>query len=127
MRIDQAPSWAILGVCVAAYIACAFEAFGIWELKKVERTYGPQRGWAWAAAIGNTILAGLSVGVFAWATSLQGSEGWQTYEDVQRQYNEYTRETWACQIERFNPNERWARAACGTAVSHRDADQSLQG
>lgn len=119
MRINNAPSWAILGVCMAAYVVCAFDAFGIWELRKVEGTYGPQRGWAWATTIGSVILVGLSLGVFGWTTSVQSSESWRSYQDVQRQGQEYTRETWACQIEHFYPSEGWAGAACGTAVSRR--------
>lgn len=118
MDIDQAPSLAILGVCVAAYIVCAIDAFGIWELKKVEGTYGHQRVWAWAAAISNILLAALSLGVFGWAASLQSSgNGWQNYDDVRKQDQDFTRETWSCQIERFYPSEGWASAACGTAVS----------
>lgn len=118
MDIDQAPTLAILGVCVAAYIVCAIDVFGIWELKKVEGTSGHQRMWAWVATFSNVILAALSLGVFGWASSLQGNDkGWQSYEDVSRQDQEHTRETWSCQIERFYPNEGWASAACGTAVS----------
>jgi len=118
MHIDNAPSLAILGVCVAAYIVCAIDAFGIWELKKVEGTYGHQRVWAWSAAIGNILLVALSLGVFGWVTSLQSSNsGWQSYDDVRKQDQEFTRETWSCQIERFYPGEGWASAACGTAVS----------
>ncbi|KAF1931304.1 uncharacterized protein M421DRAFT_48097, partial [Didymella exigua CBS 183.55] len=119
VRINRAPSWAIIGVCVAAYIVSVFDAFGIWELRKVEGTHGRQRGWAWAAAIGNIVLVGLSLGVFGWASSLQGNEGWRSYEDVQKQGQEYTRETWSCQIERFYPNEGWAGTACGTAKATR--------
>ncbi|KAF3041360.1 hypothetical protein E8E12_008294 [Didymella heteroderae] len=119
MDINNAPSWAILGVCAAAYIVCALDAFGIWELRKVEGTYGSQRVWAWTASVGNILLFGLCLGIFGWATSVQNSEGWQSYEDVQRQNEEYTRETWACQIERFYPKEGWAGAACGTAKATR--------
>ncbi|KAJ4991594.1 hypothetical protein SVAN01_02975 [Stagonosporopsis vannaccii] len=120
MHIDHAPSLAILGVCVAAYIVCAIDAFGIWELKKVEGTYGHQRIWAWTAAIGNILLVALSLGVFGWATSLQSSDnGWQSYDDVRRLDQESTRETWSCQIERFYPSEGWASAACGTARATR--------
>lgn len=118
IRIDNAPVLAILGVCLVAYIVCAIDAFGIWELKKVEGTHGHQRVWTWVAAIGNILLAALSLGVFGWATSVQSSnQGWQSYDDVQQQDREYTRETWSCQIERFYPEEGWASAACGTAVS----------
>lgn len=118
MDIDQAPTFAMLGVCVAAYIVCAIDAFGIWELKKVEGTSGHQRMWAWVATISNVIMAAISLGVFGWASGLQSSnQGWQGYDDVQKSDREYTRETWSCQIERFYPNEGWASAACGTAVS----------
>ena len=133
MQIDQAPSWAILGVCVAAYVVCAIDAFGIWELRRVEGTYKHQRMWTWVAGFSNMFLVALSLGVFGWASWLQSSnKGWQSYEDVQRQDQgftrvqkegqEFTRETWSCQIERFYPNEGWTSAACGTAVSHRDAN-----
>lgn len=117
MRIDRAPTIAILSVCVAAYIICVIDAFGIWELRKVEGTYGHQRICAWVAAIGNVLLFALSLGVFGWATSLESSSGWQTYDDVQKPNQQFTRETWACQIESFFPREKWASASCGTAVS----------
>ncbi|KAJ8111343.1 hypothetical protein OPT61_g6038 [Boeremia exigua] len=119
MRIDSAPSIAILGVCAAAYIVCAIDAFGIWELKKIEGAHGHYRVWAWTAMISNVLLVALSLGVFGWATSLQSSSGWQSYDDVQRQNQEFTRETWACQIERFYQEEDWASAACGTAKATR--------
>ncbi|KAH6621973.1 hypothetical protein C7974DRAFT_214172 [Boeremia exigua] len=120
MRIDNAPSLAILGVCVAAYIVCAINAFGIWELKKVEGTHGHQRMWTWIAAISNILLVALSLAIFGWASSLQSSNtGWQTYDDVQKQDQEFTRETWSCQIERFYASEGWATAACGTARATR--------
>lgn len=73
--------------------------------------------WTWAVVVGNILLAALSLGIFGWATSVQNSEaGWQSYDDVQKLDQEYTRETWSCQIERFFPKEGWASAACGTAV-----------
>jgi hypothetical protein len=116
-RIDHAPTLAILGVCVVAYVVSAIDVFGIWELKKVEGTSGHQRMWAWVAFVSNLIMAGISLGVFGWASSLEGSsKGWQSYDDVQKQDQEFTRETWSCQIDRFYPSERWAGAACGTAV-----------
>jgi hypothetical protein len=126
MDIDNRPSWAILGVCVAAYVVCAIDAFGIWELRKVEGTYGSQRVWAWTASGCNVFLFGLSLAIFGWSTSVQNSEGWQSLADVQRQDQEYTRETWSCQIARFYPSEGWAGAACGTAVSPHDVDSIVQ-
>lgn len=117
MQIDSAPTLAILGVCLAAYIVCAIDAFGLWELKKVEGTSGHQRMWTWVAAVGNVLLAALSLGVFGWATAVQGSDGgWKSVDDVNKADREYTRETWACQIERYFPKEGWASGACGTAV-----------
>jgi hypothetical protein len=135
MQIDNAPTLAILGVCLAAYIVCAIDAFGIWELKKVEGTSGHQRMWTWVAAVGNVLLAALSLGVFGWATAVQGSDGgWQSVDDVNKTDREYTRETWACQIERYFPKEGWANGACGTAVGvygivcgRRDADSCTEG
>ncbi|KAG9204551.1 hypothetical protein G6514_001010, partial [Epicoccum nigrum] len=120
MQIDNTPMLAILGVCLAAYIVCAIDAFGIWELKKVEGTSGHQRTWTWVAAVGNVLLAALSLGVFGWATAVQGSDGgWQSADDVNKTDREYTRETWACQIERYFPKEGWASGACGTAKATR--------
>ncbi|KAF3007601.1 hypothetical protein E8E13_007824 [Curvularia kusanoi] len=120
MDMNPRPVIAILGVCVAAYIVCAIDAFGIWELKKVEGTNRHQRIWTWMVVVGNILLAALSLGIFAWTTSVQNSEaGWQSYHDVQKMNQEYTRETWACQIERFFPKEGWASATCGTAKASR--------
>lgn len=116
MNINNGPSWAMLGVCAAGYLVCAVDALGICELRKVEGTYGSQRVWAWTASVGNIFLSALSLAVFGWSTSVQDSEGWQSYADVQRQDQEYTRETWSCQIARFYPNEGWTAPACGTAV-----------
>lgn len=125
VHINNAPILAILGVCAAAYIVCAIDAFGIWELKKVEGTYGHQRAWAWVAVVGNILLSALSLGVFGWVSSVQGSDqGWQSYEDVQRRDQEHTRETWCCQIERLYPKEGWASSACGTAVCNFEASRN---
>jgi hypothetical protein len=116
-QVDNKPMLAILGVCLAAYIVCAIDAFGVWELKKVEGTSGHQRAWAWVAGVGNVLLAVLSLGVFGWATAVQGGDGgWKSVDDVGKADREYTRETWACQIERYFPKEGWASGACGTAV-----------
>lgn len=135
MQIDNAPMLAILGVCLVAYIVCALDAFGIWELKKVEGTNGHQRMWTWIAGVGNVLLAALSLGVFGWVTAVQGSDGgWKSVNDVNQLDREYTRETWACQIERYFPKEEWAGGACGTAVGvcesiygRRDADVRTEG
>ena len=126
LDIDNGPSWAILGVCAAAYIVCAVDAFGIWELRKVEGTYGSQRVWAWTASVCNILLFALSLAIFGWTTSVHNSEGWQSLADVQRQDQEFTRETWSCQIERFYPDEWWAGVACGTAVSAYDVELVVQ-
>ncbi|KAF9697933.1 hypothetical protein EKO04_004124 [Ascochyta lentis] len=120
MRIDQAPMLAILGVCVAALVFSAVDVFGIWELKKVEGTSSHQRMWAWVAAICNIVMAAISLAVFGWASSLQReNKSWQTYEDMQRQDRDLTRETWSCQIDQYYLSERWASAACGTAKATR--------
>lgn len=135
LQVDSKPMLAILGVCLAAYIVCAIDAFGIWELKKVEGTSGHQRVWTWVAGVGNVVLAALSLAVFGWATAVQGGDdGWKSVDDVNKSDQKYTRETWACQIERYFPKEGWASGACGTAVGfcesvcdRRDANIHIEG
>ena len=75
MDINNGPSLAILGVCAAAHLVCAVDAFGVWELRKVQGTYGSQRAWAWTASVSNVYLFGLSLAIFGWSTSVQNSEG----------------------------------------------------
>lgn len=87
------------------------------------------------AGVGNVLLAALSLGVFGWVTAVQGRDGgWKSVNDVNKSDREYTRETWACQIERYFPEEGWASGACGTAVGvcesacgRRDADIRTEG
>jgi hypothetical protein len=66
------------------------------------------------------VMTGASAGILGYTTSVQSSEkGWQRHEDVGKAGQVFTRETWACQIEKFFPDESWAGAACGTAKATR--------
>jgi hypothetical protein len=68
----------------------------------------------------NVVMIGASLGVFGYASSVQGSDkSWQSYEDVSKIDQEHTKETWACQIDKFYPDQEWARSACGTAKAMR--------
>lgn len=120
LRINQVPTRAIIGICILAYFVSALGTCGIWEMKKVQGTGGHQRVWGWVLLVSNVIMAGASIGVFAYATSVQSNEkGWQGYEDVAKVDQEFTRETWSCQIDNFYPEQDWAGSACGTAKATR--------
>jgi hypothetical protein len=120
LRINQAPTLAILGICILVYIVGAIGVFGIWELRKVEGTSRHQRIWSWIIFVSNLVMIAASVGVLGYASSVQSSEkGWQRYEDVGKDDQEFTRETWACQIDKFYSDQGWAGAACGTAKATR--------
>jgi hypothetical protein len=70
--------------------------------------------------ISNVVMVGASAGVLGCASSVQSSErSWPKYEDVGKDEQRFTRETWACQIDKFYPDESWAKAACGTAKATR--------
>lgn len=120
VRINNAPTYAILGICCLSYVVSAIGVFGIWELRKVEGTSGHQRGWSWAVMTSHVIMIGASVGVLAWSSSVESNEhGWQRREDIGQGSPVLTRETLACQIDKFYPDSGWAGAACGTAKATR--------
>lgn len=120
LRFNQVPYIAILGVCIVAYIVSAIGIFGIWELRRIEGTARHQRWWSWSVIVSNLVMIGVSVGVLAYTGSVQsGEKGWQRYEDVGIDGQRFTRETWACQIDKFYPSQNWASAACGTAKAPR--------
>jgi hypothetical protein len=113
LSIDVGPTLAILGVSViVGVLACC----GIWELRRVEGSSGSQRFWSWTTFVANVILIGLCVGVLVWASVVQNGEGWKGYEDVGREGQKFTRETWTCQIHSFFPQQDWAGPACRLAV-----------
>lgn len=119
-RTNQTPTITILGICVLSYVVCAIGTFGTWELRKVEGTSRHQRAWGWLVLVANIIMIGASAGVLGYASSVQSSDGgWQRYEDVGRDDPFWTRETWACQIDKFFPSSGWAGSACGTAKAAR--------
>lgn len=110
------PMIAYLCVAVfAGFISC-LDACAVWELKKVEGSPRHQRGWSWFTLIANTLVVAVSVGVLAWASVLIGNEGWKGYEDVVKEDQKWTKETWICQINRFFPEQDWGTTTCGTAV-----------
>lgn len=118
--INEAPTIAILGICILVYIVSAIDVLGIWELRKVEGTQRHQRRWSWVMFISNVVMAGASAGILGYASAVQSSENkWQRYEDVGKDDQIFTRETWACQIHDFFPDQGWAGAACSTAKATR--------
>jgi hypothetical protein len=120
LRTDQAPTISILCICCLAFLVSVIGACGIWEMRRVGGTPRPQRAWTWGMLISYLVMMGASAGILGYTTSVQSSEkGWQRYEDVGKAGQEFTRETWACQIENFFPGEGWAGAACGTAKAAR--------
>ena len=109
---DPAPTLAMLGVSVLGILLSCFSAAGMWELRRVDGTRGAgQRVWCWGVVAMNTIVLGVSVGVLAWASSLQAAQGGANLKE-----GEYTRETWVCRIDALYTDEEWASSACGTAV-----------
>ena len=120
LKFNQTPTQSILGVCILAYFVSALGVGGIWELRRTEGTAGHQRVWGWTVLLSNIIMIGAGAGVLGYASSVQSNtKGWQSYEDVGKMDQEYTRETWSCQINKFYPDEGWAGAACGTARATR--------
>jgi len=120
LSYNQSPTIAILGICVLVYIVGTLDVFGIWELRKVEGTSRHQRVWAWIMLISNVVMAGASAGVMGYASSVQSSEVEpRRYEDLTRNDAAFTRETIACGISNFDPDQGWATTACGTAKATR--------
>ncbi|KAH7412325.1 hypothetical protein DE146DRAFT_275794 [Phaeosphaeria sp. MPI-PUGE-AT-0046c] len=120
IQVKNAPTYAILGICCLSYLVSAIGVFGMWELRKVEGTSRHQRGWSWAVLVSHVIMIGASVGVLAWASSVQSDENsWLRREDIGQGSLVLTRETWACQIDKFYTDSGWAGAACGTAKGTR--------
>jgi hypothetical protein len=116
LDVNVGPTLAILGVSVFALFVGVLACCGIWELRRVEGSPALQRFWSWTTFVANVILIGLCVGVLAWASAVQGREGWKGYEDVGRAGQYFTRETWTCQIHKFYPQQSWAGPVCGLAV-----------
>ncbi|KAF2653624.1 hypothetical protein K491DRAFT_602521 [Lophiostoma macrostomum CBS 122681] len=117
--VNQAPTLAILGICVLAFFVAVIGASGIWELRRVEGTARRQRVWAWAVVVASLVGVVASIGVLAWASAMQGEKGWQSSADVGRAGQGWTRETWVCQIAHWVPGQGWAGSACGLARATR--------
>ena len=118
MRIRREPSFAILGLSLAAIVVSAIAVCGMWELRRVEGSPRHQRGWSWILLILNFITMVASVGVLAYLSVLQGNEqGWKSYADVGIEGQRFTKQTWACQIDHFySSSQGWAGSACGLEV-----------
>jgi hypothetical protein len=118
--VNDGPIYVILGLCMLGYGVSLLSAAGIWQLRRTEGTAGHERMWTWTIFISNIVMIGASLGVFGYITSVQSSDNsWQSYEDVGKEDQEHTRETWACQISQFYPDRDWAGTACGTAKAMR--------
>ncbi|KAJ4350007.1 uncharacterized protein N0V89_008628 [Didymosphaeria variabile] len=113
---DYAPTWALLGVGVLGALFACMSAAGMWELRRVDGRRGAgQRIWCWGVLCMNAVMLGVSVGVLAWASSLQAAQsGVNMKED-----KAYSRETWLCRIDALYTDQDWAASACGTAKSTR--------
>ncbi|KAH8723468.1 hypothetical protein GQ44DRAFT_314814 [Phaeosphaeriaceae sp. PMI808] len=120
LHFDLASRYAILGTCSLALLVSVIGVFGIWELRRVEGTARHARVWSWVVVISNVVMIGVSVGILGYMSSVQSSEKrWQRYEDVGKDDQEFTRETWACQVADFYTRENWAGPACRTAKTVR--------
>ncbi|KAG9185383.1 hypothetical protein G6011_07927 [Alternaria panax] len=118
--INNGPTYVILGLIILGYGVSLLSAAGTWQLRRTEGTAAHERKWTWVVFVANIVMVGASLGVFGYVTSVQGSdESWQNYEDVGREDQEHTRETWACQISQFYPDRDWAGTACRTAKAMR--------
>lgn len=103
-----------------AYVVAGLSLSGIWQLKKVQGTARHERMWVWVVLVLNVMMAAGSVAVFGYATSVQaGDATWKTYKDASAPNQEHTRETWACEINKFFPREGWAGSVCGTTQAMR--------
>lgn len=115
ISIWTAPDVAIILLCLAGYIVSVIGTCAVWELRRVEGGASRERTWFWLVILTALGMAGASLGIFGWASGLQG-EGWKTKDDVGNG-GRYTRETWVCNnIPRFYAQETWAGAACGVTV-----------
>jgi len=118
--VNNAPTITILALCLLGYLVSLLSAAGIWQLRRTEGTAGHERMWTLIIFVSNIVMVGASLGVFGYVTSVQSSDSsWKSYEDVGQDDQEHTRETWACQIDKFFPEEDWAGTACGTAKAMR--------
>lgn len=117
ININNGPTGAIIGISVVAWLVSVVAVCGIWELRRVEGSARHQRWWSWTVLLSDLAIAIASIAVLAWASVVQGKEGWKGYQDVSKHDQRYTRETWVCQIDRFYSGNDWAGAACGISVS----------
>ncbi|USP78804.1 uncharacterized protein yc1106_06078 [Curvularia clavata] len=118
LDVNNGPILAILGVCIIAYAVAVVSVAGIWQLKKVEGTARHERVWVWIVLVCNLIMVGASLAGFGYATSVQASDG-QIISDGKVPDREFTRETWACQIDKEFPSKGWAGQACSTTQAMR--------
>jgi hypothetical protein len=118
MRIRREPTFAIMGLSLAAIVVSAIAVCGMWELRRIEGSPRHQRGWSWILLALNFMTMVASVGVLAYLSVLQGNEqGWKSYADVGIEGQRFTKETWACQINQFySSSQDWAGSACGLEV-----------
>jgi hypothetical protein len=119
VRINIAPTSAIIAICLFAFVISVVGVCGIWELRRVEGTARHQRVWSWTILLTNFATAAACIGILAWASVLQGKEGWKSYADVGKEDQRWTRETWVCQINQYFGNNDWSVAACGVAKATR--------
>lgn len=100
---------------VAILVSCA-NAFGMFELRRVQGNIGMHKVWGWFILLTNFAIMAGGIGILAWTSSIQADETRNNYEDVHKDQR-VTRETWACGISRFFPTEDWAGTVCGLSVS----------
>jgi hypothetical protein len=116
IRVNAAPTGAILGITVLAYVISVIGACGIWELRRIEGGMRHQRGWSWVVIVLNLGVAGASIAVLGWSSALAGQERW-TSRGGALAGGKYMRETYLCGIDKFYPDESWAGPGCGISVS----------
>jgi len=113
-NINTSPMIAISGACIAVYIVSAINAFGIWELRRIEGTSGHQRLWAWIMLMSNLIMVGVSAGVLGYTDSVQREDAKpQDAFELTNSDLDFTRENWVCGLASFYPGRSWAVRTCG--------------
>ncbi|KAF2260483.1 hypothetical protein CC78DRAFT_620200 [Lojkania enalia] len=118
LHTNYGPTAAIIAISVLAFVVSVIGFCGIWELRHVEGTARHQRIWSWAMLLVNFAMLAAIIGVFGWTSAVQENEKWNSRSDA-FSGGRFTKETWACQIDRFFVMEDWAGPACVVAQATR--------
>ncbi|KAF2011033.1 hypothetical protein BU24DRAFT_427235 [Aaosphaeria arxii CBS 175.79] len=116
--VNSTSAYCFIAVSIAACIFSLISACGIWELRTIQGPQRHQRIWSWTNLMTNLVTAVASIAILIYASVVQSTEGWKSYEDVGKEFR-FTRETWSCDIKKFYRTEDWAGVACGVAQTSR--------